>query len=78
MALFSERYGYTKASDVIIREQITKEIQNAICSCYDKLPDLFSEVTDSYQDAKAKYRNLEQYLWVYFFGIIYFKLVISA
>ena len=66
MALFSERYGYTKASDVIIREQITKEIQNAICSCYDKLPDLFSEVTDSYQDAKAKYRHLEQYLWVYF------------
>lgn len=66
MALFSERYGYTKASDVIIREQITKEIQNAICSCYDKLPDLFSEVTASYQDAKAKYRNLEQYLWVYF------------
>lgn len=66
MALFSERYGYTKASDVIIREQITKEIQNAICSCYDKLPDLFSEVTASYQDAKAEYRNLEKYLWVYF------------
>lgn len=66
MALFSERYGYTKASDVIIREQITKEIQNAICSCYDKLPDLFSEVTDSYQDAKAEYKNLEEYLWVYF------------
>lgn len=66
MALFSERYGYTKASDVIIREQITKEIQNAICSCYDKLPDLFSEVTAYYQDAKAEYRNLEKYLWVYF------------
>lgn len=66
MALFSERYGYTKASDVIIREQITKEIQNAICSCYDKLPDLFREVTASYQDAKAEYKNLEEYLWVYF------------
>lgn len=66
MALFSERYGYTKASDVIIREKITPEIQNAICSCYDKLPDLFSEVTASYQDAKAKYQNLEEYLWVYF------------
>lgn len=37
MALFSERYGYTKPSDVIIREQITPEIQNAICSCYDNL-----------------------------------------
>jgi hypothetical protein len=30
MALFSERYGYTKPSDVIIRERITPEIQNAI------------------------------------------------
>ncbi len=66
MALFSERYGYTKASDVIIREKITPEIQNAICSCYDKLPDLFNEVIAYYQDAKAEYKNLEEYLWVYF------------
>lgn len=27
MKLFSERYGYTKPSDVIIREKITPEIQ---------------------------------------------------
>lgn len=66
MALFSERYGYTKASDVIIREQITKEIQNAICSCYDKLSDFFYEVTDYYNDANEEYRKLEKYLWVYF------------
>lgn len=31
---FSERYGYTKVSDVIIRERMTPEIQNAICNCY--------------------------------------------
>lgn len=31
MKLFSERYNYTHPSDVIIREQITPEIQNAIC-----------------------------------------------
>ena len=37
MKLFSERYNYTKPSDVIIREKITPEIQNAICSCYDRL-----------------------------------------
>ena len=30
MGLFSERYGYTKPSDVIIREQITPEIESAI------------------------------------------------
>ena len=52
MKLFSERYGYTKPSDVIIREKITPEIQNAICSCYDKLKNrlfyrhtLFSDTT---------------------------------
>jgi len=39
MKLFSERYNYTKASDVIIRETITPEIQNAICSLYDDLND---------------------------------------
>ena len=37
MALFSERYGYTKPSDVLIRETITEEIVNGICSCYDYL-----------------------------------------
>ena len=37
MALFSERYGYTKPSDVIIRERITPEIQNAIFNCITKL-----------------------------------------
>lgn len=35
---FSERNGYTKPSVIIIRETLTPEIQNAICSCYDRLP----------------------------------------
>lgn len=30
MALFSERHGYIKPSDVFIREKITPGIQNAI------------------------------------------------
>lgn len=30
---FSERYGYLKPSEAIVREQITPEIQNAICNC---------------------------------------------
>lgn len=37
MVLFSERYGYTQPSNVIIREIITIDIQNAICNCYDEL-----------------------------------------
>ena len=63
MKLFSERYNYTKASDVIIREQITPEIQNAICSCYDKLYRFFRESMASFDDA---YFHMEKYLWTYF------------
>lgn len=33
MELFSERYGYIKPSDIIIRERITPDIQNAIQNC---------------------------------------------
>ena len=63
MKLFSERYNYTKASDVIIRETITLEIQNAICSCYDKLQGWFSE-RKAYGD--EPYIDMEKYLWTYF------------
>lgn len=62
MALFSERYGYTKPSDVIIREQITPEIENAICSCYDRLSNSLSRLSVS----DSHIATLEKYLWVYF------------
>lgn len=64
MKLFSERYNYTKASDVIIREKITPEIQNAICSCYDRLSHIF-HVSGAYK-FEEPYRDMEQYLWTYF------------
>lgn len=57
MALFSERYGYIKPSDVIIRERLTPEIQNAICSCFDRL-----EACCFGSDFKA----LEKRVWMYF------------
>lgn len=63
MKLFSERYNYTKASDVIIREKITPEIQNAICSCYDKLNRFFMD-SGVYYD--SPYIDMEKYLWTYF------------
>lgn len=65
MKLFSERYGYTKLSDVIIREKITPEIQNAICSCYDKLKSKFFLDSGLYLDTDP-YIALERYLWTYF------------
>lgn len=64
MALFSERYGYTKASNVIIREQITPEIQNAICSCYDHLKHNLNSMTTMYEE--SSYVKLEAYLWEFF------------
>lgn len=65
MGLFSERYGYTKPSDVIIRERITPEIQNAICSCYDKLRNFFID-SGLYTYSDEPYVKMEQYLWTYF------------
>lgn len=63
MKLFSERYNYTRPSDVIIREQITPEIQNAICSCYDRLQDSLPKTGTYYENP---YVGVEKYLWTYF------------
>ena len=64
MALFSERYGYIKVLDVIIRERITPEIQNAICTCFDKLVDIYRLSGYSYAD--SEYVNLEEHVWTNF------------
>lgn len=57
MALFSERYGYIKPSEVIIRERITPEIQNAILNCYDRMKAVLPFIN---------YSSLEMYLWTNF------------
>lgn len=57
MALFSERYGYVKPSEVIIREEITKRIRNAICSCFDRLEKRISQY---------EYKQINRHIWVYF------------
>lgn len=62
MKLFSERYNYVKVSNVIIRETITPEIQNAICSCYDRLKRFFMDS----DDFGTPYIDMERYLWTYF------------
>ena len=64
MKLFSERYGYVKPSEVIIRKKITPEIQNAICSCYDRLQNDLFYAKGSYDD--DSYIDLEKYLWTFF------------
>ncbi len=57
---FSERYGYVKPSNVLIREKITPEIQNAICSCF---YDLYESGDNRSYSLQYK---IEERLWVYF------------
>jgi len=63
MALFSERYGYTKPSEVLIRGKITTEIENVICSCYDVLYDALRK---NYTYSDEIYNDMELYLWTHF------------
>lgn len=62
MTTFSERYGYTKPSENIIREYISPEIQNAICSCYDRL----SISLRGLSLGDGHFIGLEKHIWVYF------------
>ena len=66
MGLFSERYGYKKVSDVIIREEITPEIQNAICSCFDQLLDIYK--IERYLVPSSELKELEKHIWTKFFN----------
>ncbi len=61
MKLFSERYKIINPSDVIIRGKITPEIQNAICSCYDRL-----KIESSRCGVYNMYVLMEKYLWTCF------------
>lgn len=66
MTRFSERYGYVKPSEVLIREDMPLDIQNAICTCFDKVEEFLRIQMDDYNDADWEYKKLEKYLWVYF------------
>ena len=63
MKCFSERYGYTKPSNVIIREKITPEIKNAILSCYDRLPSTGINQSENVQ------KEMERFLWTKFLNL---------
>ena len=73
MALFSERYGYKKVSDVIIRERITPEIKNAICTCFDKLNKIFELA--GYRYSTSLCIELEKHIWTNFLNqrLAYFE-----
>lgn len=60
MASFSERYGYTTPSNIIIRERITEPIFNTILNWLEDCK------TDT--NFKYTYRTWEEYSWVEYFN----------
>lgn len=66
MALFSERYGYVKASDVIIREEITPDIRNGICNCFDLLDRIYRKC--GYNIIESPIISIHKYVWTYYFN----------
>lgn len=66
MTRFSERYGYVKPSEVLIRENMPLSIQNAICTCFDKLEIFLQKQMGNNTEGVREYKKLEKYLWIYF------------
>lgn len=66
MALFSERYGYKNPKEVFIREQITREIENTICSAFNLLDRWLNidDVNARSREYDESYTTLEQAIWV--------------
>lgn len=62
MAFFSERYGYTKPSDVIIRERMTLEVSNAICNCFE----FFKDDLWNYCQSDDIYDTIKMSIWTFF------------
>lgn len=60
MASFSERYGYTKPSDVFIKEEITEPIRNSIINWLCSLRN----------DNQSTYDIIEFYLWRNYFNYL--------
>lgn len=65
MVLFSERYGYMKPSQVIIRGGITEEIENAVCSAFDSLKEWMNDI-DSHMEYDHSYNEMGVFLWTQF------------
>lgn len=57
MARFSERYGYVKPNDIIVRECITEPIRNSICNWLNLIR---TEI--------RSYKEMDKFLWTFFFN----------
>lgn len=67
MALFSERYGYVKPRDVLVRECINIDIQNAICSAFDNLRMNYNNIDlNEERECENSYTAMEMAIWIHF------------
>jgi hypothetical protein len=68
MTLFSERYGYVKPSNVIIREKIPADLCIALCNRY------YEFIANSARIApyirKNIHQEMERHLWLFFFNLL--------
>lgn len=81
MALFSERYGYVKPRDVLVRECINIDIQNAICSAFDNLRMNYNNIDlNEERECENSYTAMEMAIWIHFLNkrkIIFIFLMVS-
>ncbi len=68
MAFFSERNGYVKVSDVLIKGDVTEDVSNAICSSFDGVCDILDAEGDYANNLDACSREFEKYIWTHFLG----------
>lgn len=67
MALFSERYGYVKPRNILVRECINIDIQNAICSAFDYLYRIYNRIdTNVGRGYEDSYKAMEMAIWIHF------------
>lgn len=60
--LYSERNGYKSISEVMIVKDIPTSLQNAICSCYDRLRSYMRVNLSS----ESYYYDMQRYIWAKF------------
>ena len=65
MSTFSERYGYVAPNNVIIKEDMPKEIINAFCSLWDYIGSDYSNHTYQYIPCES----LEMEVWRHFLNL---------
>lgn len=68
MTLFSERYGYSKVSDALIKKDVPEAVANAISSAIDAVGDLIDEEDDISLNFNKASEQFKLFIWTHFLG----------